>query len=81
MWVRRLTELLNSEAIARLVQSTRDGGAEIIKYLKSGSAFYAPGAAIAEMVEAILQARNRVTLRCSSGRRIRHPRAVHGRAV
>ncbi len=55
-----ITELLDSEAIARLVQRTRVGGGEIVKYLKTGSAYYAPGAAIAEMVEAILQARNRI---------------------
>jgi malate dehydrogenase len=55
-----ITELLDSERIARLVQRTRDGGAEIVKYLKTGSAYYAPGAAVAEMVEAILQARNRI---------------------
>ncbi len=55
-----ITELLDSETIARLVQRTRDGGGEIVRYLKTGSAFYAPGAAIAEMVEAILQARNRI---------------------
>jgi malate dehydrogenase len=55
-----ITELLDSETIGRLVQRTRDGGAEIVKYLGTGSAYYAPGAAIAEMVEAILQARNRI---------------------
>jgi len=36
-----------------LVQRTRDGGAEIVKYLKTGSAYYAPSAAATEMVEAI----------------------------
>lgn len=55
-----ITELLDGEAIARMVQRTRDGGAEIVKYLKTGSAFYAPGAAVTEMVEAILQSRNRI---------------------
>ena len=55
-----ITELLDSETIGRLVQRTRDGGAEIVKYLGTGSAYYAPGAAIDEMVEAILQARNRI---------------------
>jgi malate dehydrogenase len=55
-----ITELLDSETIERIVQRTRSGGAEIVKYLKTGSAFYAPGAAIAEMVEAILQSRNRI---------------------
>ena len=55
-----ITELLDGEAIERLVQRTRNGGAEIVKYLKTGSAYYAPGAAVAEMVEAILQSRNRI---------------------
>jgi malate dehydrogenase len=55
-----ITELLSEETIARLVQRTRNGGAEIVKLLKTGSAYYAPGAAIAEMVEAILQSRNRI---------------------
>jgi len=43
-----------------LVQSTRDGGAEIVKYLKTGSAFYAPSAAVAEMVEAILKDKKKI---------------------
>jgi malate dehydrogenase len=47
------------------VKRTRDGGAEIVKYLKSGSAYYAPSAAVAEMVEVILQDRKRV-LPCSA---------------
>lgn len=55
-----ITELLDSDTIERIVQRTRDGGAEIVKYLKTGSAYYAPGAAAAEMVEAILQSRNRI---------------------
>ena len=55
-----LTELLDSETIARLVQRTRDGGAEIVKYLKAGSAYYAPSAAVAEMVEAILKDKKKI---------------------
>jgi malate dehydrogenase len=55
-----ITELLDETTIARIVQRTRDGGAEIVKYLKTGSAYYAPGAAVAEMVEAILGNRHRV---------------------
>src|SRR5205814_5726576 len=50
-----LPELMDKATIDRLVQRTRDGGAEIVKYLKTGSAYYAPSAAVAEMVEAILQ--------------------------
>ena len=50
-----ITELMDAATIERLVQRTRDGGAEIVKYLKTGSAFYAPSAATTEMVEAILK--------------------------
>jgi malate dehydrogenase len=55
-----ITQLLSAEQIARLVQRTRDGGAEIVNYLKQGSAFYAPGAAIVQMVEAIVKDKKRV---------------------
>ena len=55
-----LTELLDAATIERLVQRTRDGGAEIVKYLKAGSAFYAPSAAVMEMVEAILKDKNKI---------------------
>lgn len=49
-----LTELLPADRIAALVARTRDGGAEVVNLLKTGSAFYAPSAAVAEMVDAIL---------------------------
>lgn len=49
-----LTELLSKEKIDALVKRTRDGGAEVVNLLKTGSAFYAPSAAVAEMVDAIL---------------------------
>jgi malate dehydrogenase len=49
-----LTDLLDAKTLEAIVQRTRDGGAEIVKYLKAGSAFYAPSAAVVEMVEAIL---------------------------
>ena len=55
-----ITELLPPERIQELVQRTRDGGAEVVALLKSGSAYYAPAAAVAEMVDAILGDRNRV---------------------
>jgi malate dehydrogenase len=55
-----LTELLDQEKIDRLVQRTRDGGAEIVKYLKTGSAYYAPSAATVEMVESILKDKKKV---------------------
>jgi len=49
-----ITRLLPKERIEAIVQRTRDGGAEIVSLLKTGSAFYAPSAAIVQMVEAIL---------------------------
>jgi malate dehydrogenase len=48
-----LVELLSAEDIAQLVQATRDGGAEVVRLLKTGSAYYAPSAAAARMAEAI----------------------------
>ena len=59
-----LTDLMDAAAIDGIVARTRSGGAEIVKYLKTGSAYYAPSAAVAEMVEAILNDRKRV-LPCS----------------
>lgn len=55
-----ITELMSKETIERLVQRTRDGGAEIVKYLKTGSAYYAPSAAVTEMVEAILKDKKKI---------------------
>ncbi|MGA7523277.1 MAG: malate dehydrogenase [Acidobacteriaceae bacterium] len=55
-----ITELLPKERIEAIVQRTRDGGAEIVKYLKAGSAYYAPSAAVTEMVEAILKDKKKV---------------------
>ncbi len=55
-----LTELTDQNTIDRLVQRTRDGGAEIVKYLKTGSAYYAPSAATVEMVESILKDKKKV---------------------
>jgi len=55
-----ITELISAERIAQLVQRTRDGGAEIVKYLKTGSAYYAPSAATTEMVEAILKDKKKI---------------------
>jgi malate dehydrogenase len=51
---RPLTALLPQSRIDEIVQRTRDGGAEIVNYLKTGSAYYAPSASIAQMVESIL---------------------------
>jgi malate dehydrogenase len=50
-----LSELTDQPTIDRLVQRTRDGGAEIVKHLKTGSAYYAPAASTVEMVESILK--------------------------
>ncbi len=55
-----ITELMDAHTIDRLVQRTRDGGAEIVKYLKTGSAYYAPSAAATEMVEAILKDKHKI---------------------
>ncbi len=55
-----ITELIAPERLAAMVQRTRDGGAEIVKYLKSGSAYYAPAAAVTEMAEAILKDKKKI---------------------
>ena len=55
-----LTELMDAATIERLVNRARNGGAEIVKYLKTGSAYYAPSAAAIEMVESILLDQKRV---------------------
>jgi malate dehydrogenase len=55
-----ITELIAAERLEALVQRTRDGGAEIVKYLKTGSAYYAPSAATVEMVEAILKDKKKI---------------------
>lgn len=61
-----IADLLSAETIERLVERTRNGGAEIVNFLKQGSAFYAPAASAVEMVEAILLDRKRV-LPCAVG--------------
>jgi malate dehydrogenase len=55
-----IAELLDAATIERLVERTRNGGAEIVKYLKTGSAFYAPSAAAVEMAESILRDKKKV---------------------
>ena len=52
-----LDELLDEKTTGRLIERTRSGGAEIVGYLKTGSAFYAPAASVAAMVEAIVKDR------------------------
>jgi malate dehydrogenase len=55
-----LTELMDQSTLDKLVERTRTGGAEIVKYLKTGSAYYAPSAAAVEMVESILKDKKKV---------------------
>jgi malate dehydrogenase len=60
-----LADLMDADTLQQIVKRTQNGGAEIVKYLKSGSAYYAPSAAAVEMVEAVLLDRKRV-LPCSA---------------
>jgi malate dehydrogenase len=55
-----ITELISPERIEQLVERTRNGGAEVVALLKTGSAYYAPAASVVEMVEAILRDRRRI---------------------
>jgi len=55
-----ITDLLPKDRIDALVTRTANGGAEIVNYLKSGSAYYAPGASAVEMVEAILKDKKKI---------------------
>src|SRR4030081_190430 len=55
-----ITELIAKDRLDAIIQRTRDGGAEIVKYLKTGSAYYAPSAAATEMVEAILKDKKKI---------------------
>jgi len=55
-----ITDLLSKERIDALVTRTANGGAEIVNHLKSGSAYYAPGASAVEMVEAILKDKKKI---------------------
>ena len=55
-----LTELMDQATLDAIVTRTRNGGAEIVKYLKTGSAYYAPSAAAVEMAESILKDKKKV---------------------
>ncbi len=55
-----ITELIAKERLEELVTRTRNGGAEIVNFLKTGSAFYAPASSVAEMVESILKDRKKI---------------------
>lgn len=59
-----LGDLMPREKIEAIIQRTRDGGAEIVSLLKAGSAYYAPSAAVVEMVEAILKDKKKVLPCC-----------------
>jgi len=64
--------LLPGETIEAIVERTRKGGGEIVGLLKTGSAYYAPGAAVAQMIEAIVKDKRRV---------LRAPRISRGSTV
>ena len=55
-----ITELMSAEVVEAIVARTAAGGAEIVKLLGSGSAYYAPGSAVVEMVEAILKDKKKI---------------------
>ncbi len=55
-----IRQLMGEEQLAAIVQRARDGGAEIVKYLKTGSAYYAPSSGAVEMVDAIVRDRKRI---------------------
>jgi malate dehydrogenase len=55
-----VTQLIDAKKLDEIVQRTRNGGAEIVGLLKTGSAFYAPAAATAQMVEAIVRDKKRL---------------------
>ena len=55
-----ITELIAPDKLKALVERTANGGAEIVKYLKTGSAYYAPSASAVEMVEAILKDKKKI---------------------
>src|SRR5690348_3595679 len=55
-----VSDLIPAERLGEIVQRTRDGGAEVVKLLKSGSAYYAPSAAVVEMVDSIVFDQKRI---------------------
>jgi malate dehydrogenase len=55
-----VTELLSKDVVDKIVDRTRNGGAEIVSLLKTGSAYYAPSAAAVEMVEAIIKDKKKI---------------------
>jgi len=57
---RPITEVLNKEKIKEIVERTRNGGAEIVGLLKTGSAYYAPAASVVEMIENIFEIKDEI---------------------
>jgi malate dehydrogenase len=55
-----LADLLPKNRVEALIERTRNGGAEIVKYLKTGSAYYAPAASVVQMIDAIVNNRKRI---------------------
>lgn len=60
-----ITQLLDEATIKKLVERTRKAGGEIVSFLKTGSAYYSPGASLAEMVEAVVKNKKRL-LSCAA---------------
>ena len=60
-----LTDLIEESRLKAIVERTQNGGAEIVKYLKTGSAYYAPSAAAVEMAESILKDKKKVLPCCA----------------
>ncbi len=59
-----LTDLLPKERVDALIERTRNGGAEIVKLLKTGSAYYAPAASVVQMIDSIVNNRHRIVTCC-----------------
>jgi len=55
-----VTQLLDKQVLDKIVERTRNGGAEIVAFLKTGSAYYAPSAAVTQMAEAIVHDKKRI---------------------
>ncbi|UCD24325.1 MAG: malate dehydrogenase, partial [Gemmatimonadota bacterium] len=60
-----ITHFIKGDRLEEIVQRTRGGGGEIVKYLKTGSAYYAPSAGAVQMAEAIIKNKKRI-LPCSA---------------
>lgn len=59
-----ISDLLPKNRIEALIERTRHGGAEIVKHLKTGSAYYAPAASVVQMIDAIVNNRHRIMAAC-----------------